>query len=168
MKPLAALMAGYGAYHRDPRNRATHFVGIPLIMFSLLIPLGWLRWSVAGIEVSLALVFLAALLVYYFRLDKALALAMSLFVAILWYYADGVAQQEFSTSLGVFLVTFILGWLLQLLGHVFEGRRPALVDNVLQIFIAPIFLMAELFFLLGLKKQLHRELIERARHPSPK
>jgi uncharacterized membrane protein YGL010W len=37
-------------------------------------------------------------------------------------------------------------------GHAFEGRKPALADNLFQIFVAPIFLAAEVFFALGLKK----------------
>ena len=39
-----------------------------------------------------------------------------------------------------------------MIGHVFEGKKPALADNFFQIFIAPIFLMAEIFFALGYKR----------------
>ena len=28
---LPALLADYGAYHRDPRNRLTHYFGVPAI-----------------------------------------------------------------------------------------------------------------------------------------
>jgi len=49
----------------------------------------------------------------------------------------------------------------QLVGHVFEGRRPALSDNLFQIFIAPIFLVAEVFFALGLKRDVRRKIEER-------
>ena len=31
------------AYHQDARNKAAHFIGVPRIEFSLMIPLGWLR-----------------------------------------------------------------------------------------------------------------------------
>src|SRR3546814_17603312 len=34
-------MAMYSAYHRDARNRATHFIGIPAIVFAIFIPLHW-------------------------------------------------------------------------------------------------------------------------------
>ncbi len=61
-----------------------------------------------------------------------------------------------------FGVLFVGGWILQLLGHVFEGRKPALADNLFQIFIAPIFLCAELFFALGYKPKLHAAVQERA------
>ena len=62
-----------------------------------------------------------------------------------------------------FAVLFVGGWILQLVGHVYEGRRPALVDNLFQIFVAPIFLCAEVFFALGYKPQLHTAVEQRAR-----
>ena len=55
-----------------------------------------------------------------------------------------------------FAVLFVGGWILQLVGHGFEGRKPALADNLFQIFVAPIFLAAEVFFALGYKPQLHQ------------
>src|SRR3954467_7463764 len=48
MKPLAEQMAIYAAYHQDARNKATHFVGVPLIMLSLLIPLSIHRFEFMG------------------------------------------------------------------------------------------------------------------------
>ena len=30
-------LASYASVHRDPRNKATHFIGIPVIVFSLLL-----------------------------------------------------------------------------------------------------------------------------------
>ena len=61
-----------------------------------------------------------------------------------------------------FAILFMGGWILQLIGHVFEGRKPALADNFFQIFVAPIFLCAELFFALGYKPKLHAAVQERA------
>ena len=42
----------------------------------------------------------------------------------------------------VFGVSFVGGWALQLLGHGYEGRRPALVDNLFQVVIAPMMYIA--------------------------
>ena len=61
-----------------------------------------------------------------------------------------------------FAILFVGGWILQLVGHVFEGRKPALADNLFQIFVAPIFLAAEVFFALGYKPRLHAAMRERA------
>ena len=44
----------------------------------------------------------------------------------------------------------------------FEGRKPALADNLFQIFVAPIFLAAEVFFALGYKPRCTERVSERA------
>jgi len=62
----------YAAYHQDARNKATHFVGVPMIVFSLLIPFGWLRADVGGITISAALVISSVLLLYYLAGSTAL------------------------------------------------------------------------------------------------
>jgi uncharacterized membrane protein YGL010W len=53
---------------------------------------------------------------------------------------------------------FVLGWTLQLLGHRLEGNRPALLTNLAQILVAPLFLTAELGFSLGLRRRLHGDI----------
>lgn len=162
MKTLEDQMSFYAAYHQDPRNKATHFVGVPVIVFSLMIPLGWLRLDVGGVAVSAALVVSAILLLYYLVLDVPLGLAMTaVFGAMLW-AADPLSRAPLGTGLPAFLVLFVGGWALQLWGHVFEGRKPALVDNLFQIFVAPIFLCAEAFFALGYKPALHAAVQKRA------
>ena len=37
MKTLIDHLAQYAAYHRDPRNIHTHFVGVPMIMFAVVV-----------------------------------------------------------------------------------------------------------------------------------
>jgi uncharacterized membrane protein YGL010W len=53
----------------------------------------------------------------------------------------------------VFLAAFLGGWAIQLLGHALEGKRPALADNLLQIFNAPLFLTVEVLLLLGYRPE---------------
>ena len=160
MKTLEDQMSFYAAYHQDPRNKATHFVGVPTIVFSLMIPLGWLRFEAGGTSLTAAFVVSAALVAYYLALDTVLGLAMGvLFAAMLW-LADPLARAPLATSAAWFAFLFIAGWALQLWGHVFEGRKPALVDNLFQVFVAPIFLCAEAFFALGYKPAL-RDAVQR-------
>lgn len=163
MKTLEEQMAFYAAYHQDRRNKATHFVGVPVIIASLMIPLGWLRWELAGVSFSAALAVSVLLLAYYLVLDVRLGLAMCAAFALLLWATEPLAHAPYETGLGWFLALFVGGWIVQLLGHVWEGRRPALVDNLFQILVAPIFLMAEVFFALGYKPELRRAVQERAR-----
>ncbi|MBM3502853.1 MAG: DUF962 domain-containing protein [Alphaproteobacteria bacterium] len=154
MKTLADQMAIYAAYHRNARNRATHFVGVPAIAFAILIPMGWVAHDVAGIPVSLALVFTIVILAYYAILDRFIGAITVLVLAPIFVAAQWVALLEESVGLVVFAIAFVGGWIVQLIGHMFEGRRPALVDNLFQVLIAPIFLVAEVLFALGLKRGL--------------
>lgn len=156
MKTLDQQMAVYAAYHRDRRNRLTHFIGVPAIVFAILIPMCWVP---IGDGVTLAHVFLGAVLAYYFLLDVPLAIATAVATCALYFAAKLVAGTGFVSGWIWFGAFFIGGWVFQLVGHVFEGRKPALADNIFQIFIAPIFLVAELFFALGFKRDV-REKVE--------
>ena len=160
MKTIDEQMAIYASYHRDPRNKLTHFFGVPMIVFAILLALSWIRIPLGEASTTGAVIFVAVVLVYYFRLDVALALVTGLFTIILLWLADIASKASFATGLALFLFTFVVGWIIQLVGHYFEGRKPALADNLFQIFVAPIFLAAEVFFALGKKRELH-EAVER-------
>jgi len=155
VKSLDEQMSIYAAYHRDRRNKATHFVGVPAIVFAILIPMSWVE---IGAGVTLAHVFVVAVLAYYILLDAQLALATMIAVGGLLYASESAAAKGAASGWIWFGIFFAGGWALQLVGHAFEGRKPALADNLFQILIAPIFLVAELFFALGSKRELLRKI----------
>jgi uncharacterized membrane protein YGL010W len=155
MLTLKQQMSSYGAYHRDPRNKLTHFVGVPLVTFSLFLFLGWFRFVHPDVlPITAATLFYLGVLVYYFRLDWVIALIQLPFTLTLLLVADWVAKQSMAFSFSAFLTAFVLGWIIQLVGHAIEGRRPALADNILQIFNAPLFLTIEALALAGFRKDL--------------
>jgi len=162
MQTLERQMSFYAAYHQDARNKATHFVGVPMIIFGLFVALGWARIEVGGVTLSAAMLLAAVVLAWYFLLDVPLALAMLVINAALLYLADMVSALPLGIGALWFLAFFGGGWVIQLIGHAYEGRKPALVDNFLQIFVAPIFLAAEVFFALGYKPGLHAAVQKRA------
>jgi uncharacterized membrane protein YGL010W len=53
----------------------------------------------------------------------------------------------------------LVSWIAQFVGHgKFEGRKPALLDNIVQaLFLAPLFVWYEVLFKLGFYKGLQRE-----------
>ena len=162
MKNIEEQMSFYAAYHQNARNKATHFIGVPAIMLSLFIPLAWIRFEVGEVTLTAAMLFAAVVLVYYFMLDVPLALAMLVVTGALVFIAQKIADLGALQGWIGFAIFFVGGWILQLVGHVFEGRKPALADNLFQIFVAPIFLAAEVFFALGYKRQLHDKIQSRA------
>jgi uncharacterized membrane protein YGL010W len=162
MRTIEDQMSFYAAYHQDGRNKATHFIGVPAIMLSLFIPLAWIGFDAGGVTITAAMVFAAVVLIYYFFLDVPLALAMLVITAALVWIGHHIAALGSMQGWIWFAVLFVGGWILQLVGHGFEGRKPALADNLFQIFVAPIFLAAEVFFALGYKPALHQRVSQRA------
>ena len=161
MKTLAEHMAFYGCYHRDPRNRLTHFVGVPAIIFAVLIPLSFSEVRLGGFGATPALIWAAVMSLYYIKLDVAIGLAMAiLFVPLVW-AAGAIATLGTAPALAIFAAVFVGGWIVQLIGHWFEGNKPALTANLFQTLVSPIFLTAELFFALGFKRGLQEEVERR-------
>ena len=56
-------------------------------------------------------------------------------------------------------VFFVGSWILQFVGHgVFEGRKPAITDNVTLALVAPFFVTAEILFISGWNKDMFEEI----------
>jgi uncharacterized membrane protein YGL010W len=143
-------LATYASYHSDARNRATHFIGIPAIVFAILVPLALARVG----NVSAAIVVALIALIGWIALDRVIGLTMAVMIVPMLLIAEWIARYGSSTAWIVFAIFFVGGWIFQLVGHVWEGRRPALTDNLFQAFIGPMFIMAEVLMTLGLKRDL--------------
>lgn len=151
-------MAMYSAYHRDGRNRATHFIGIPAIVLAIYIPLHWVTlFTLWGGEAAVTLGTLVWLStgIFYLWLDRRMGGLMVLLSFVLMQLGGMIAELGSMTGWLAFAAFFVGGWVFQLVGHGFEGRRPALADNLLQALIGPMFLVAETVFALGQQKDLH-------------
>jgi uncharacterized membrane protein YGL010W len=163
MHTLEEQMAAYAAYHRDGRNKLTHFFGVPIVVFSLFVPLSWFRFApfATPIPLTAATLFYLGTLLYYLKLDARIALLQAPASLVLLWAADWASLRPFGESVAWFVGSFVGGWIIQLVGHWFEGRRPALTDNILQVFNAPLFLTVEVLFLLGLRRDLRAKLERR-------
>ena len=163
MQSASDMLGTYAAYHQDARNRLTHYFGIPLIVFSILMLLSLLQIPVGSFNLDAADLLVIVICAWYLRMDLRLGLVTLAFIVPMLIVAGHLADSLTSTQLSVWIgVTFIGGWALQLLGHYYEGRKPALADNLLQIFSGPLFVIAELLFALGLRKQLSSDIQQTA------
>lgn len=161
---LLEQMAMYTAYHRDPRNRATHFVGVPMIVFSIFLALSVVRFAESsGEPVTGAMVLLIPLLALYAAAVPLLGVVSAVFLLPMLWAAETMAREGREALWLTAGVCFVGGWIIQLVGHRFEGRKPALVDNLMQVFMAPGFLVAELLFAFGLLKDLKGDLESRSK-----
>ena len=144
-------LAAYAAVHRDWRNKATHFVGIPTIVFSLLLVLSLWRFELFGREWTMSLAVAITAVLGWMALDLGIGLVMALLMAVACFAAEALTGALGSASAvwTAFVALFVGGWVLQFLGHHYEGRRPALLDNLFQAYVGPMFLVAEVLVVTG-------------------
>ncbi|MFJ2445713.1 DUF962 domain-containing protein [Pseudomonas sp. NPDC087626] len=162
MKSLVDHLSQYAAYHRDPRNIASHFIGIPLIVVAVAVLLSRPSWSVAELWLSPAVLVALASAWFYLRLEVRLGVLMTVLLGLSVWLGQVVAAQSTGVWLGSGIGLFVLGWVIQFVGHYYEGRKPAFVDDVSGLIVGPLFVVAELAFLLGLRHDLKEQIEQRA------
>lgn len=156
MKSLEQHLTQYAGYHRDPRNIATHFVGIPLIVVGVQVLLSRPAFEVAGLTLSPMIAALVGAMVFYARVDLRFAAAMASFLAPGFVLGPWLAAQSTGLWLGVGLGAFVVGWAFQFVGHFYEGKKPAFVDDLIGLLVGPLFVVAEVAFALGLRAEVRR------------
>jgi len=162
VKSCQENLTQYAAYHRDRRNIATHFAGVPMIVFAIVLAAATASVPVGTMAITLAAVVSIAACIYYFRLDLGFGTAMAVVLFLMCAAASEItARNATAVTLAWAAAIFTVGWALQFLGHKFEGMKPAFVDDVMQLLIGPLFVCAEIFFLLGARSGLRRYIEER-------
>jgi len=138
---LSLYFKDYDSYHKTTGNKITHYFGISFIVVSMLGLLSHLKLE----NISPKIV----------HTDGALLL---LFICFLWYlYLDWKIASPFILALFVLynigrslqvnlnLCLFILGWILQGIGHyVYEKNSPAFFRNLIHLTIGPLWIFAKL------------------------
>lgn len=162
MKTLVDHLAQYAAYHRDRRNIVTHFVGIPMIVLAVTVLLSRPGFSLAGLWLSPALAVALVTTLFYLRLDFRFGVVMGALLGLCVWFGAGLAVGGTALWLSAGLGLFVAGWIIQFVGHFYEGRKPAFVDDIMGLMIGPLFVVAEAAFLLGLRQEVEHEVVQRA------
>jgi uncharacterized membrane protein YGL010W len=160
MKTVEEQLSNYKSVHFNKSNIKTHFIGIPLIVLAItvLLSLNTFTVEISGnlIIYTPAMVLFTIALLYYFKLHLKLGLGMLLYVVANIYLASLVSAME--NALWIAIATFVLGWIIQFIGHIYEKAKPAFFDDIMGLVIGPLFLMAEVYFSFGWEKQLHDDI----------
>ncbi|EEH17597.1 hypothetical protein PABG_00160 [Paracoccidioides brasiliensis Pb03] len=160
----------YGAYHHNPVNLAIHIVCVPVIMLCMFqlatnigpqIPLA-ASLSLPNLPSNLGTISGLLYTVLYILMEPV---AGSMLAPLL--VSAAVFANYLTSTYGMTATYWCLGiqgvlWILQFIGHgVFEGRAPALLDNLVQaFFLAPFFVWLEVLFRLGYRPQLKARIDE--------
>ncbi len=159
-RPANELMVQYAHYHRDRRNITTHMLGVPMIVLGVgvllaRVPLGG-AFTLAGAAWALTTLW------YLTRGHLLLGLLVSLLNGVLIALAHPLAGGSTAQWLGWGVGLFVVGWIIQFVGHYYEGRKPAFADDMTGLLTGPMFVAAEALFALGLARGLFDEIERRA------
>jgi uncharacterized membrane protein YGL010W len=124
----------YGESHRNPVNKALHWVCVPAITWSVIAIAWWLSPYAALVLCSLALAFYA-----YLSLPIAFGMlaVVALMVAPLPLLKVNVAMLA--------AIVFVIAWIGQFAGHRVEGRKPSFFDDVKFLLIGPAWLLGFIY-----------------------
>jgi uncharacterized membrane protein YGL010W len=161
MKTIEEQLGRYKSVHLNQKNINTHFVGVPLIFLAVTVLLHLLPVELtlnnffnSGFDVQLtpAIILFIFVGLYYVVLHRLLGLSMLFYIFLNLYIADYLTG--FDNALYIAIGLFVIGWIIQFIGHHYERAKPAFVDDLNQLLIGPLFLMAEVYFMFGAEAEL--------------
>jgi uncharacterized membrane protein YGL010W len=139
VRKVDELFNRYAEYHRNPVNKAIHWVCVPLIVWSLL----GMLWAASPI---VAYVAVAAAMFFYAWLSPSLAVGMLGVVALMVYPLTLLGGRV----LVVCVAVFIAAWIGQFAGHLVEGRKPAFTEDIRSLLVGPAWLLGFVYRRLGI------------------
>jgi len=140
MRRVDDLFARYAESHRDPRNKAIHWVCVPLITWSMLAILWWFSPVAAYVLIGVAMLF-------YLRLSITIAIGMLVVTALMVVPLSQLGD----ATLPVAIAVFVAAWVGQFVGHRIEGKKPSFVEDVRFLLVGPAWLLGDFYRRVGIR-----------------
>ena len=148
MRAVEEWFDEYGESHRNHVNKAVHWICVPAIVFSV-VGLLWsipvpASWRAVSPLLNFGTLLVAAAIVYYFFLSAPLALGMAVLSGVILAvltWLEGLTVPVWLVAAAI----FVIAWIGQFVGHIFEGRRPSFFKDVQFLLIGPIWLLAAVY-----------------------
>ncbi|WP_211651970.1 DUF962 domain-containing protein, partial [Photobacterium sp. GJ3] len=133
-----------------------------LIVFAVICLWCRLQVGLGSVTLNGAVVVTALSVLYYLRLSVALGMLMALILSVMIWAAVPIAELSWVGWIAISLGLFVMGWVIQFIGHYFEGKKPAFADDLIGLVIGPLFILAEGLFLLGYYTELEQHIVQHA------
>jgi len=140
VRKIDDLFARYGESHRNPANKAIHWICVPLITWSVVAAL-W-AWSPMAAYTGIALA-----LAFYAWLSPSIAVGMLVMLALMVYPLTCLG----ANALAVAAVVFVLAWIGQFIGHMIEGRKPSFFEDLKFLLVGPAWLLGFIYRRVGIR-----------------
>ena len=152
-RSIHAWLEEYGESHRNPVNKAIHWICVPVIYFCVIgalasIPphelpgIGRIPWA--------KLVVGAALFGFYLPRSISLMAGMAVWSYFCLWLSKVLMDHSPWPLWLLCAVFFTLAWVGQFYGHRVEGKKPSFLKDLQFLMIGPAWLMADLYRRLGI------------------
>lgn len=160
MKTADTWFEEYGVSHKNPTNKAIHWLCVPAILFATVgllwaIPVpeafGELLPGRAASLVNWGTLMMMGALVFYLRLSLTIGLGMA-FIAGLSVWGNLVIAESGEGNLWkANAAIFIVAWIFQFVGHKIEGMKPSFLKDLQFLLIGPAWLLHFVYRKVGIK-----------------
>jgi uncharacterized membrane protein YGL010W len=143
--------------HHHPTNGSVQFTNTP----TLLSPSSYSKNPILNtLPPNAGLLICLAYCTLYVLLEPVAGTLLALLLLASTAYANHLTSNYNPIASYYAISINIVSWIAQFIGHgVFEGRAPALFDNLYQaVFLAPLFVWLEFLFMLGYRSDLKKKL----------
>jgi len=162
MKSVNQWFADYGESHQNPINKLIHWICIPLIMMTTIglfwaIPVDRLPFmpeatKFQGVQLlNIGSLFMIFALLFYVRLSIPLAIGMFFVASSMTLVVFKIDQLYGHSVLALSMLgVFAACWVVQLIGHNIEGKKPSFFKDLQFLLIGPLWLLGFIYRKLGL------------------
>ena len=154
MHTIESLLDEYGESHQNRTNKIIHWICVPVIVWTV-VALLWsipFPWDIGSgiVPLNWAVVALVLTQIYYFRLSRRLGMGLLLYNLLMLWITAMIEQTSPFPLWQVAVVVFILAWIGQFVGHIYEGKRPSFFKDLQFLLIGPAWLMSFVYRKAGL------------------
>ena len=150
MKSADTWFEEYGESHKNPTNKAIHWLCVPAILFATI----GLFWSIPAPEgfrgvfegrweplLNWGSVLVVLALGFYLRLGLSIFLGMFVISAVCLYgnllILEGSAENLWKYNAAIFAIA----WVFQFVGHKIEGKKPSFFQDIQFLLVGPAWLL---------------------------
>lgn len=153
MPTIQQWLSEYGESHKNETNKAIHWICVPTIFFSIVGLLYGVRlpFSIAGVQINVAILAMVLVIAYYFILSKTLWIGMLLFGVTCLLLCNLIEKSGFMPLWLFCLLLFTVAWIGQFYGHKIEGKKPSFLKDIQFLMIGPAWLMSFIYQKIGLR-----------------
>ena len=147
MRRIEELLGNYSNDHQNSSNQSMHLICVPLIVWSVTAALWCIPVPAAILKPGFWFAFTVFFTwMYYWKLSKSLALgALVGFVGFGFINYLLVAKFGLNGLLKIAVAVFVVAWIGQFIGHIWEGKRPSFFTDMVYLMIGPLWTLNKLY-----------------------